>query len=139
MTHDFLPRANVGKALRCGKEKMGNVFTHSNRARQSMCWRESEREEEEEEEEEGIEYLRRERRKGFALKWRELAVVGDGQKWIDRMEERERDFDFDEKKKILPAPKRTDQEGYMNNFTCLAIICKDDVTRVKLSALLSLA
>jgi len=40
-------------------------------------------------EEEGIEYLRREIRKGFALKWRELAVVGDGQKWIDRMEERE--------------------------------------------------
>jgi len=24
------------------------------------------------------------------LKWRELAVVGDGQEWIDRMEERER-------------------------------------------------
>lgn len=40
-----------------------------------------------------------EKRKGFALKWRELAVVGDGQKWIDRMEERERrDFDFGKKK-----------------------------------------
>jgi len=48
-----------------------------------------EEEEDEEVEEEGIEYLRREIRKGFALKWRELAVVGDGQKWIDRMEERE--------------------------------------------------
>lgn len=24
------------------------------------------------------------------MKWRELAVVGDGQEWIDRMEERER-------------------------------------------------
>lgn len=95
MTRDYLPRANVGKALRCGKDKMGKVFLHSNRARQSMCQRERERarareeEEDEEVEEEGIEYLEREIRKGFALKWRELAVVGDGQKWIDRMEERE--------------------------------------------------
>lgn len=37
-----------------------------------------------------VKYLRTQRGEGIALKWRELAVVGDEQKWIDRIEERER-------------------------------------------------